>query len=162
MKHFESGILSNLKFESRILPVWNVNPESAVRLKFESRILDPPLQGPIEKPYILNWKATFNSCCVTREGGWVNRDLKVRVDGVDLNKKQENFLTYNPAHELVQAPVTHGQVRQMWRHPSRNGNDWQLSLEAAMLTRDSKFWEWAGVRHLRNAYTTVSYYRSLR
>ena len=43
MKNFESGILSNLKFESRILPFWNLNLESAVRLKFESRIHGYPL-----------------------------------------------------------------------------------------------------------------------
>ena len=47
-KNFESGILSNLKFESRISPFWNFNLESAVRLKFEieSGIPGLPLQGP--------------------------------------------------------------------------------------------------------------------
>ena len=46
MKNFESGILLNLKFESRILPSWNFNLEYAVHLKFESRIPEPPLAGP--------------------------------------------------------------------------------------------------------------------
>ena len=46
MKNFESWILFNLKFESRISPFWNLNLESAVSLKFESRIPGPPLTGP--------------------------------------------------------------------------------------------------------------------
>ena len=58
IKNSESRILTNQRFESRIRWFWKLNPESAIHLKFESRIHNsfeigiqnprtpPPLTGP--------------------------------------------------------------------------------------------------------------------
>ncbi len=69
-KKIESGILSDLNFESWILLFWNLNLESAVFFKFESRIPGPPpLQGPIIDSAEAQMKLNLNE--------WICTDMNV-------------------------------------------------------------------------------------
>ncbi len=61
MKNFEPGILSNLKFESRILPFWHLNLEAAVCLKFESRIPGHSLTGFYLWGFMYKYPPPFSS-----------------------------------------------------------------------------------------------------